>query len=51
LLNNPKARLQPLGDTLADYHTWHTKQTVLHFASLARSGRSDAELLEVLFPT
>ncbi len=51
LLNDPKARLPPLGDTLADHQTWHAKQTVLHIASLARSGRSDAELLEVLFPT
>lgn len=51
LLTDPKARLQPLGDTLADHQIWHAKQTVLHIASLARSGRSDAELLEVLFPT
>lgn len=51
LLNDPKAQLQPLGDTLADHQTWHAKQTILHIASLARSGQSDAELLEVLFPT
>ncbi len=51
VLSDPKAKLQPLGEALADHQTWHAQQTVLHIASLVRSGCSDAKLLEVLFPT
>lgn len=51
LLTNPKAQLQPLGETLTDHQTWHAQQMVLHIARLVRSGWSDAQLLEALFPT
>ena len=51
LLDNPHASLQPLGQTLADHQTWHAQQMVLHIARLVRSGWSDAQLIEALFPT
>jgi hypothetical protein len=51
LFSDPKADLQPLGDCLADHQSWHAKQMVCYIASRVRSGMSDAQLLEALFPT
>ena len=51
LFDDPKAHLQPLGETLTEHQTWHAKQMVCHIASLVRSGWPDAQLLEALFPT
>ena len=45
LLTDPKATLEPLGDTLTAHRQWHGQQMLVAIAQRVRQGATDAELL------
>ena len=47
----PGKPIAPFANTLNEHRTWHFRQLVRHIAGLARTGRTDQQILESVAPT